>query len=182
MTDRRQDRAPHAVDGLERPGDDSVSRRYRELARDVAPSALHERIRAQARRTPVRPAWQRPLAIAATLALAVALVLQVATPPDDPAPAPAADSPALTDHALQSDAAETREALNGLSRTSRKAAASLAGEEARATSARCAEYVEDAAAWQACIAALEAAGEQSAAERERQAWEARHGQETAIAH
>ncbi len=225
MTDPGQDRGRPApggtgragavgeVDGL---GDENVSRRYREAARERAPAALDERIRAEARRAPVRRRWQPPLAVAATLALAVSLVLQVTAPPEESAPAPgegtrpaeaggpaarspvagAAESPGaaynarqpisgtrrLSDHALQPDRSEANETLSELGRAGRKAANSLAGEAAATASVRCAGHVDDARAWAACIAALEAAGEAAAAERERRAWEARHGQEETVAH
>jgi hypothetical protein len=226
MTDPRQDRERPGRGGIGQPGgvgeadgvgDEDVSRTYREAARERAPAALDERIRAEARRAPVRRrGWQRPLALAATLALAVSLILQVTAPPEDSAPAPAADSspgeadaPAarsptagtkrtagepvtgrqrlsgtrrLSEHALQPDRPDAGDALTGLGRASRKAANSLAGETAEAVSARCSEHVDDARAWASCIAALEAAGEAAAAERERRAWEARHGQDEAVAH
>ncbi len=215
-------------DDRDRPGvaDESVSRSYREAARERAPAALDERIRAAARRKPVRRSWQRPLALAATLALAVSLVLQVTAPGDEPASAPphgpahapAADTPAqgpaepgapvtrspaagtqrtgrdaagdrqrlsgsrgLSNYALQPDRPEADAALNKLGRASRKAAESLGGEAAEPVSVRCSEHVDDASAWAACIAALEAAGETAAAERERRGWEARHGQDEAVA-
>ncbi|WP_405235774.1 hypothetical protein [Lentisalinibacter orientalis] len=198
-------------------GDETVSRAYRELARERPPAALDKRIRAQARRAPPARPWQRPLAIAATLALAVALVLQVATPPDGgqpvpsrhsepgspvgdtaldeaapatppasaPVPLPAApsaterlqDEAALPAHALQPDRADAGQAVSELGRASRKAAQSLAGNGAATASTHCTDHVADADAWLDCIAELEAAGEQAAAERERRAWAARHGPE-----
>ncbi len=183
--------------------DEAVSRAYRELARERAPAALDEQIRARARRAPPARPWQQPLAIAATLALAVALVLQVATPPGDGQPAPrresaprspaadtvadevSADTPAASapapraalPAALQPDRADAGQAVSELGRASRKAAQSLAGNGAATASAHCADHTEDADAWLACIAELEAAGEQAAAERERRAWAARHGSE-----
>jgi len=170
--------------------DETVSRAYRDLARERPPEALDERLRAQARRaSSVRP-WQRPLAVAATLALAVALVLQVATPPDGERPAPlresvprspagdsVPDEAALPAYALQPDRGDAGQAVSELGRASRKAAQSLAGNGAAVASAHCTDHVEDTEAWLACIAELEAAGEQAAAERERQAWTARHGPE-----
>ncbi|NBC22333.1 MAG: hypothetical protein GVY21_02540 [Gammaproteobacteria bacterium] len=204
------------VDGV---GDENVSRRYREAARERAPATLDERIRARARRVPPRRGWQRPLALAATLALAVSLVLQVTAPPEESGPAlapddrpadpaqadaPATRSPAagaaksaaksvsgrqsvpgnqdLSDPALQSGRSVAEEALSELGRASRRAAESFGGEAPEAGSVRCTEHVADARAWAACIAALEAAGEAAAAERERRAWEARHGEEDAVAH
>lgn len=170
--------------------DETVSRAYREIARERPPAALDERVRARARRAPPARPWQRPLAIAATLALAVALVLQVATPPDDGQPAPLqestsgspaadamSDEAAIPAYALQPDRADAGQAVSELGRASRKAAQSLAGNRAAAASTHCTDHVADADAWLNCIAELEAAGEQAAAERERRAWAARHGPE-----
>ncbi|WP_405224692.1 hypothetical protein [Lentisalinibacter sediminis] len=170
--------------------DETVSRAYRELARERPPAALDERIRGRARRAPPARPWQRPLAIAATLALAVALVLQVATPPDGGQPSPlrqsAPHSPvgdtlpeeaAVPAYALQPDRADAGQAVSELGRASRKAAQSLAGKETATASTHCTDHVGNADAWLACIAELEAAGEQAAAERERQAWTVRHGPE-----
>lgn len=183
--------------------DETVSRAYRELARERPPAALDERIRARARRAPPARSWQRPLAVAATLTLALALVLQVATPPDDGQPAPrresepsspvgdampeeaAPDTPAASaptpraavPAALQPDRADAGQAVSELGRASRKAAQSLAGNGAATGSTHCTDHVADADAWLDCIAELEAAGEQAAAERERRARAARHGPE-----
>lgn len=170
--------------------DETVSRAYREHARERPPAALDERIRARARQAPTARPWQRPLAIAATLALAVALVFQVATPPDGGQPpalresvpsSPVAetmpDEAALPAYALQPDRADAGQAVSELGRASRKAAQSLTGNAGAQASTHCTDHVEDADAWLACIAELEAAGEQAAAEGERRAWAARHGPE-----
>jgi len=174
--------------------DETVSRAYREHARERPPAALDERIRARARQAPTARPWQRPwqrrLAIGASLALAVALVLQVAAPPDGGQPAPLRESvpsspvgdtmpdeAALPAYALQPERANAGQAVSELGRASRKAAHSLAGNGAAAASIHCTDHVEDADAWLACIAELEAAGEQAAAEGERRALAARHGPE-----
>ncbi len=178
--------------------DETVSRAYRELARERAPAALDERLRARARQAPPGRNWQRPLAVAAALAVAVSLVLQVGTPPDGGAsgdipvgtgPAPRATAPAarqrpeeektLPAYARQPDRPDPGQAVSDLSRASRKAAQSLAGIAAEPASARCTEHVADADAWLACIGELETAGEEAAAERERRAWTLRHGPEAA---
>ncbi|MEJ2602112.1 MAG: hypothetical protein P8172_02260 [Gammaproteobacteria bacterium] len=65
--------------------DDTVSRRYRDLADDGSPGRLDRQIRTEARGAVRGPAWQRPLAVAATLALAAAIVLEVTGPRHDAA-------------------------------------------------------------------------------------------------
>lgn len=208
MSDRGRTRDLRAAEPTDRDGDETVSRQYREAARERTPAALDERVRARARRAPVRRRWQRPLAIAATLALAVSLVLQVSAPPDEPAPPPAgsAATESATDEAmpaampenrpenqsppgaaatkgfaLQPDRGDAGQALTDLERAGRRAAEALRREAGEPGSLRCTEHVDDAKAWQDCIAALEAAGEDAAAARERAAWEARHGRGAAVA-
>lgn len=191
MSERRRDREAHAADPAGHEADEAVSRAYRQAARERTPAALDERVRAQARRASAGRRWRRPLAtvvtLAATLALAVSLVLQVTAPPDGPVPPPAVEpAPA----AGQASGAAATEAARAKQARSERAAAFVAdvqrlqerAPEEEPVSLHCAEHVADAKAWHTCIAALEAAGEEAAAAREREAWEARHGRGATVAH
>jgi hypothetical protein len=190
MSERRRDRELHAPERTGDEADEAVSRAYRQAARERAPAALDERIRAQAREVPDRRRWRRPLAtvvtLAATLALAVSLVLQVTAPPDGSVPSPA-DGPAPAQAADQARGAATPEAARPAQARSKAAAAfidegqALREQAQEPVSLHCAEHVSDAKAWHACITALEAAGEEAAAAREREAWESRHGRGAAVA-
>lgn len=190
MSERRRDRELHAPDRTGDEADEAVSRAYRQAARERAPGALDERIRAQAREVAARRRWRRPLAtvvtLAATLALAVSLVLQVTAPPDGSVPSPTAE-PAPATSADQIPGTATPDAARPARVRSKAAAAfvdegqALQEQAQEPVSLHCAEHVADAKAWHACIAALEAAGEEAAAAREREAWEARHGRGAAVA-
>ncbi len=99
-----------------RPGDVAESRLrdlYRELAVETTPPELDARILADARAAlRDRPApsriWMRPLAVAATLGLCVALVLEIGTGPDGTPviPDPAADTREEIGHAARESRAQ----------------------------------------------------------------------------
>lgn len=182
MAERNRIEARHEMD--EYVLDESVSRRYREVAQERPPPSLDRRLREAARSAARRPGWHRPLAIAATLALSVALVLEIAVPPADqgdattreaPEPVAAPDTPSAAAEALPFFASPpSREAEAGavekLTRDGNRAARALADSAAAQEAAgRCAEHQEEPAEWLRCIEALEAAGESRAAAAERRA-------------
>ena len=95
-----------------------VADAYREIATETTRPELDEKILKLAA-SDVRPkygltrAWTRPLAWAATIALSVALVLQITQDVDDPVAMPAADSePAVRQEALEERARNDADAMD----------------------------------------------------------------------
>ena len=182
-------------------GDETVSRRYRELARDGSPEGLDHRIRAEARASVRRRSWTQPLAIAATLALALAIVLETTRPPggvpeetppnaaqtageEHPA-APAARSAPVPESArhfapptgpVQPSGAARKPATTA-DRTVDGPAVSASMDAAEADGAGespCASERDSATAWRECIEALEATGDEVSAAAERREFARRY--------
>lgn len=180
-------------------GDETVSRRYRELACDGSPEGLDQRIRAQARAA-VRPrSWIQPLAIAATLALALAIVLETTAPPGDvpeeappsaaqttgeerpaaPAPRSAAEhthllAPAAGRARLSGEVRKPEMADDGTAAGPSAAANMNAAEADGASDSPCLSERDSPTAWLECIGDLEAAGDEAAAAAERREFARRY--------
>ena len=101
----------------ERPQDEIVSAAYRELAGERAPEHLDEKVLAMAKDKADRPRysrsimWTRPLAWAATIALTLAITLEITRVPTPEVQSPRPALPAEPQASPQAEAALEAEAL-----------------------------------------------------------------------
>ena len=180
MTDERKQ--PHR--------DPLVARHYRDIAVEESPERVDKRILARAssiakpRYARLRM-WSRPLGWAMTIALSIALVLQLTRPPEAPVspdvfgPGPAADAPSRADELVPLDSRLLEEAedmvrmQSGPQRQPETASAPTAiGSEQETEEIYCdAEARSTRSSWLDCIDQLETEGRIAEAEIERRAFE-----------
>lgn len=161
-----------------RVSEDAVLDAYRALATEAAPQRLDAPVLERARRAAAEPksgaapVWLRPLVLAATIALCVAVVLDLTVVAPGVPPQPPVSGSSFPD-AAQAEAERVRalsEQTGALTDEARDppnqmAPAAIAAPES--TPSECsASDRDDAASWWRCVRELEQAGRTDAAERE----------------
>ena len=168
--------------GHESVPDERVSRAYRSHAVERTPPSLDRKILERASGGPAASRLSPAIAVAATIVLAVAVVLairqQVPAPVEiggdavEPGPGAGAEATVSTPRESRSFRSDAEAAASELGMASGRASDAL-GRAADNAASECAGDRHDEAAWRRCIETLEAAGRHESAAAERALLESR---------